>query len=338
MRQKRQRSIRLLMFIASTLCVISLMIFSFGCGKEKEKPVASFNIGFSEWVGFAPFFLAKEKGFFGDLQVETHFIGLESERREGLGSGKLQMICETMDMFQMDRENSDYPGQIVFGIDESSGRDGILVAENIKSLKDIKGKKVAAELNSSAYFIILTLLDKEEMTLKDIDFQKRGDKEAADAFAEGKVDVAGTHEPYLSSAIKKRGESRILISSDDLPRRIVNVAIVKYGVIKKRKKDLKKVYEGWYNAVDYISKNPEESMTIMAKAFKLKPEEFSHKISGLNYLGDSENKEFFGNQKSPGNAFEIFGDIGSMLIDNQLSKVKAHPGSKINLSIINPSE
>ena len=330
----------LLTFLITTITLTLFLIFASGCGKKTEETKAKgpFTIGFDKWVGFAPFFLAKEKGYFGELQVKIYFTDTETERREGLNSGRFQMICETMDMFQANREAPDYPGKIVFALDESSGVDGVLAASDIKSLKNLQGKKVAAEPGLPAYFILLSLLDKEEMTLKDINFQKMGSKEAADAFAEGKVDVAGTYEPYLSSALKKRRGARILISSDNLPQRIVDVAVVDSRVLKKRSGDLRLVYEGWLKAVDFIKDNTEESLSIMAKTYNMEPGELKEALSRLNFFSHDDNKEYFGTLKSPGRVSEIFEEIGMMLDMNKLTKAKSPASTKVNLSIIYPQK
>jgi len=335
---KKHKSLRTVLITAVGLAF--LFTFAYGCGKKKEqtKETAEFNIGFDQWVGFAPFFLAKEKGYFGDLQVKTHNVSSQAEKREGLKSGKFQMICETMDMFQLDREAPDYAGKIVFGLDESSGGDGIAVVEEIKDAKDLRDKTIAVEPGSPAYFILLTLLDKEDMTLKDIHLEKMSSKEAAEAFAQGKVDAVGTYEPYLGQALKGRQNARLLVSSEDLPERIVDVAIVNTKTLNKRAGDIRKIYEAWTKAVNDIKENHDESVAVMAKSYNIKPEDLSKALSGLRFLGIDENREAFGNEKSPGRIFEVVADIGLMLELNKLTKAKAPASTKIVLSIINPKE
>ncbi|MEK6776116.1 MAG: ABC transporter substrate-binding protein [bacterium] len=325
-------------FAVILLLVVSLMIFPFGCKKKEEasKPQAKapFNIGFNEWVGFAPFFLAKEKGFFGDLQVETQFIAVEGDKRAGLYSGNLQMICETMDMLQANRDTLDYSGKVIFGIDESYGGDGVLASDKVKKLKDVKGKTVIGEPGSASYFILLYLLNKDGLGMKDINFLSANSSDAAAAFIARKVEVAGTYEPYLSTALKKRKGAHILVSSKDLPGLIVDVAIVSEDVLSKRNEDVKKIYAGWTKALEYFEKNPDESIAIMAKAFKMTPEEFKDTISGIRYFGSKQNLEYFGSENSPGKIFEIFGEIGTILKANNLTKEVEPANKKIDLSII----
>lgn len=205
--------------------------FLINCAKKK-----TFDIGFNQWVGFAPFFLAKEKGYFENLEVSLNFIDLEGDKRAGLYSGRLQMICETMDMFQTNRDSSDYPGIIVFAVDESFGGDGVIASEDVQSLKDLKDKLIVSEPGLPAHFVLQYLLHKEGMTLKDVNLQDMTSADAASAFMAEKADVAGTYEPYLSIALDKREGAHLLISSKDLPGLIVDVAIVRDETLEKKRK------------------------------------------------------------------------------------------------------
>src|SRR5215213_2680582 len=261
------------------------------------------HIALNEWVGFAPFFLAKEKGFFGDLPVELNFVALEGDKRAGLYANRFQMICETTDMFQTNRDALPYPGRIVFAIDESYGGDGVVATEEIKSIKDVKGKTAVSEPGQPAHFVLQYLLHKEGMTLNEIKLQNMASADAAAAFIARRADIAGTYEPYLTNAIQKRKGAHLLVSSKDLPGLIVDVAIVNDNLMKERGDDVARVYHGWCQAVDYLKSNRQEAVAIMAKAFKLKPEEFEDTISGLRYFDCQRNKELLGSSSQPGPIF-----------------------------------
>jgi NitT/TauT family transport system substrate-binding protein len=324
------------------LAVIAVVIVATVIGisffRNKHKPIPPkepFHIAFNEWVGFAPFFLAKEKGFYGDLPVEFDFVALEGDKRAGLYAGRFQMICETTDMFQTSREAIPYSGKIIFAIDESYGGDGVIAIESVKSLKDLKGKTAVSEPGQPAHFILQYLLNKEGMTLNDIKLQNMASADAAAAFIAGRADIAGTYEPYLSNALQKRKGSHLLLSSKDLPGLIVDVAIVDDNMLQSRNEDLKRIYIGWCKALDYFKNNRADAVAIMAKAFKLKPEEFEDTISGLRYIDCQRNKEVFGSNTQPGSIFGTFTNIGKILQSNGLTKSVADPNSKIDFSIVN---
>ena len=321
--------------IAVVIAAIAISLFLFRTSPKLNPPKEPFHIAFNEWVGFAPFFLAKEKGFYGDLPVEFDFVALEGDKRAGLYADRFQMICETTDMFQTNRDSVPYPGKIIFAIDESYGGDGVVAIESVKSLKDLKGRTAVSEPGQPAHFVLQYLLHKEGMTLNDIKIQDMASADAAAAFIAGRADIAGTYEPYLSNAIQKRKGSHLLVSSKDLPGLIVDVAIVKDDVLQKRGDDLKRIYAGWCKAVEYFNNNRSDAVAIMAKAFKLKPEEFEDTISGLRYVDCQGNKEKFGSNTQPGPIFGTFKSIGEILKANGQTKSVDDPASKIDFSIVN---
>ena len=322
------------------IAVVIVLVVVVGSILLVRKPATSkepFHIAFNEWVGFAPFLLAKEKGYYGDLEVDFHFIALEGDKRAGLYAGRFHMICETIDMFQTNRDTMPYPGKIVFAIDESSGGDGVVAVKEVQSLKDLKDRTAVSEPGLPAHFILQYLLHKEGMTLKDIKLQDMTSSDAAAAFISGRADIAGTYEPYLSNALQKREGAHLLVSSKDLPGLIVDVGIAGDKVMQQRKDDVKRIYIGWRKAVDYFESNRAEAVALMAKPFKLTPKEFEETISGLRYFGDQRNKELFGTDAKRGPIFETFKSISEILLTNSLTKVVDIPASKIDSSVINTS-
>lgn len=115
-----------------------------------------FDIGMVTFAGYAPLYLAKEKGFFGDLDVQLHRIEEVASIRAGMAKGELEAYLATPDIAL--ESNTKPPGKAVWAIDESAGGDGVVVAAGIKDLKGLKGKKVAAEPGLPPHFVLSYLL------------------------------------------------------------------------------------------------------------------------------------------------------------------------------------
>jgi NitT/TauT family transport system substrate-binding protein len=293
-----------------------------------------FNIAFNEWVGFAPFFVAKDLGYFGNLPVDFDFIAVEGDKRAGLYAGRFQMICETLDMFETSRESQDFPGKIIFAIDESFGGDGVIAVKEVQTLKDLRGANVVAEPGQPSYFILQYLLHKEGMTLRDIKVQSMNSSDAAAAFIAKKADVAGTYEPYLTQALQKRPGSHLLVSSTDLPGYIVDVAIVRAETLNSRREDLVAILRGWCMAVEQFKIHRSESVANMAKAFKITPDEFTRTVEGLRYFDCSRGQTFMGTGAANGPIFEIFKNVGTILNENNLTSVTVSAQDRIDPSVV----
>jgi sulfonate transport system substrate-binding protein len=94
--------------------------------------------------------------------------------------------------------------------------EGIVVQEAspIKSLADLKGKKVGFGKASSAHATLLYALDKAGLAYSDIEPVSLAPADALAAFARGSIDAWSIWDPYL--AIAQTGKTRVLAYASDV--------------------------------------------------------------------------------------------------------------------------
>lgn len=265
--------------------------------------------------GYAPLYLAKEKGFFGKLDVKLVRIEKISSIRAGIAKKSLEAYLATPDI-AID-SNTKPLGAAVWAIDESTGGDGVVVSGKIEKLSDLKGKKVAAEPGLPPLFVLMYLLYKNDMSLKDIKLQDLSTQNAATAFASGSIEAAGIYEPYLSTAKKSRKGSKIVVSSKDTPGMIVDLIFARRDVIKSRSKDIAQVISGWRKAVSFIKSSPKEAYAIMSASFKMPVDKFKDAAGGVRWLNLKDNQRLFGTKSTPGPLFKSFGVVREVLKRNR---------------------
>jgi ABC-type nitrate/sulfonate/bicarbonate transport system substrate-binding protein len=102
------------------------------------------SIGISGWTGFAPLTLAREAGIFkkNGLDVTIKKIP-QASRHLAIQSGDIQCAATTVETWIVWNANGVATRQL-FQLDKSYGADGMAVRNTIASIKDLKGKKVAA--------------------------------------------------------------------------------------------------------------------------------------------------------------------------------------------------
>lgn len=295
-----------------------------------------FNIGFDDWIGSAPFYLAAKKGFYQGVEVRFRRIASEDQRRADLASGHLQMMCETISMFQAGRNASDYIGKIIFALDESRGADGVVASNGIRSVVDLKGKTAAGQSGMPSHLVLIAALERNGIGSNELIFHDMPVQEAVTAFVSGKADALCAYEPHISSSLKSRPDAHLLLSGRDFPGLVVHVAVVKEDAISGRREDLEKIYEGWTKAVTYIRDHPAESAEIMAGAFGLSSDEVRELIAGFKFFGKEENEKFFGvaNPCCPSDAAINFDWMSKALEKNGLTNAVSSGTQRIDFSII----
>lgn len=291
------------------------------------------TIGMVTFPGYAPLYLAKEKGFFGDLDVELVRIESVGDLRAALSSGKIDMYASTYDIFQSN-QGTDVPGIGFMLIDESHGADGIVAAAGINSISDLKGKKLAGEPGLPPYFLLQFLLNKEHLAMSDISIKDIATQDAGAAFTSGSVDAAAIYEPFLSNAVKSRKGSKVIVSSAQQPNILADLLFASQGLAKNHPDALKTVADGWFKALDYVKSNPDDAYTIMAKAFNVSKQEMIDFKSVMTWYSKEDNISMF-NRSSATNVYQIFQLVGDVLEANGSAKLRFKPEDKITNDIIN---
>ncbi len=295
------------------------------------------KLGMSTWLGYAPLYLAKEKAFFKKQGVDVEIVVIESpaDRRAAFAADKIQGMATTVDTHVMTAAaENPIPVKQVLALDDSHGGDGIVAKKEIKAIKDLKGKTVAAQLGAGAsYFWLNYVLAQNGMKLADLKMidMKAGD--AGSAFVAGKVDAAVTWEPWLSRA---RGTpfGKILLSSDKTPGIIVDSLAFKPDFLKKRAPDVKKIVAGWYEAVKLANDHPKEADAIMAKFTGQKPEEFTKEKTGVRFYGVKENKDYFGTSQKPGLLYTVTQRAADLWFELKLIKTRPQAADLIDGSFL----
>ncbi len=280
------------------------------------------KIRYSIWVGYGPLFIAKEKGFFKEEKVDVDLVNIE-DPKEGffaLAAGRLDGVVSTIDtMVLYLKTGKEY--QYVLALDDSAGGDGIVARKEIKSVKDLKGKKVAVNEGSVSQFFLNVILKESGMSQKDIEVVNMKQGDAGAAFVAEKVDAAVTWEPWLTKS-KNAPHGQILVDSSKTPGLISDVLIFPREVIAKRGKEIQGVVNAWNKAVAYYEKNKPESLEIMSKGLGdwLKdPKVFAETLDGVKFYNRDGNVKFFGTAQKPGdinkvvqNALDIWASFGKL--------------------------
>ena len=119
-------------------------------------------IGTSGWTGFAPLTLAKEAGIFAKNGLDVTIKKIpQASRHLAIASGDIQCAATTVETWIVWNANGVATTQL-FQLDKSYGADGMAVRNDIASIKDVKGKTVAASAPGTAPYFTLRLVPQEE--------------------------------------------------------------------------------------------------------------------------------------------------------------------------------
>jgi NitT/TauT family transport system substrate-binding protein len=251
------------------------------------------TIAFCTWVGYAPLYIAKEKGYFEKYGIDPTLTIIEDESQyaTAMFSNSIQGLGNVLDR-EVIHFSKGTPETVILAMDQSSGGDGVIASADIKTVGDLKGMTVGLDKSSTSYFFFLTILAQNGMSEDDVSISDMGADDAGAAFLAGSLDAAVTWEPYLSEAGTRQG-GHILATSADYPNTIVDVLAVRSDFASQNPQAVNGLAAAWYDAIDYYKANPDEGNKIMAEGLGLEQDEVAGEAEGITFYGRDENSKFF---------------------------------------------
>ena len=265
------------------------------CGAAASAQETKVAIGMSGWTGFAPLTLAKEAGLFKKHGLDVSIKKIpQKDRHLAIASGDIQCAATTVETWIVWNANGVATTQI-FQLDKSFGADGMVVKPGINSIKDLKGKTVAASAPGTApYFTLAWMLRENGLSVKDVKVVNLEPQAAANAMIAGTagIDVAMTYEPFLSAVRAKPEAGRILATTLDYPM-IMDTFGCTPKFLAENPRAARALADAYFDAVAMIKAEPQKSFTIMGADVKQTAEQFEGSQKFLRWQDREANKKFF---------------------------------------------
>ena len=257
---------------------------------QEEKIV----IGYSNWAGWWPWAITEQEGIFAknNVNVEMRWFDGYLESMEALAAGQLDGNCQTLNdtiSFAADAVNGEVA---VLVNDNSAGNDKIIVAKEINTIQDLKGKKVAVEEGVVDDFLLSLALESKGMKRSDVEIVPLETGAAAAAFASGQTDAVGAFPPFWLTALKREG-SKELVSSAEFPGAIPDLLVVTQKLIDEKPEQVQGLINSWFDTLEFMEQNPARADEIMAARADVTVEELQQFKEGTKIFTIEDNLEAF---------------------------------------------
>lgn len=246
-------------------CLLSILI---SCTQPPQTPV---RLGVVLWPGYEALFLARSLGYYKEQAIELQDYPSNTEVAHAFSDGDIEVAALTMDeALSLAETIPDI--QVVLVLDSSNGADVLMASPDIPTLKALKGHKLGVESNSLGGFVVSRVLDKAGLSLQDVQIVPMGSSEHEEAFKQKLVDAVITFEPMRSNLLK--AGAKILFDSSQIPGEIIDVLVVRQGILKTHKPTLENLVQGWFRALKYQKQNPQDAARRMAPRERVTTDQF----------------------------------------------------------------
>ncbi len=295
-----------------TIAIIAIVVmglvayFGLTLNKPTQTTINSepIKIGVIVYPGFAPFFIADEKGYFEKEGVNAKIV-LISDPNQAiplLESNEVQLLFSSAD-FTTIIADAGVDAKEIFASDIGYGSDGLLVKNDVNNISDLKGKTIYLGMGYPSHFLFRYLTKQAGLKNDDVTLIDMGADQVGAAFVARQIDYGMSWEPWLSQA-SERKDGKLLFSSKDEPGIITDTFVVRTDTLNSRNEDVKAVVKAWFDSIKFINSNPDEANSIMAKNLGLSVEDFEAQASTIKFLTYQENLDKF-NKEKPLNLYSL---------------------------------
>ncbi|WP_199246613.1 ABC transporter substrate-binding protein [[Phormidium] sp. ETS-05] len=184
----------------SLILIVGFLLATFihACNWIREQPLKQLQVGITTWPGFDIALYGQAAGLFEKrgLTVEFQRFQNQQDSARAVMRGSLDAAFVSFwDAMQVDPGN-DTPA-VVLVTNVSRGADGIVTQAGINSVKELRGKKVAAKLGTVNHMILLEALNLHQVPPKTVEIEDVSNEIAVELMKQKKVDGAVLWQPLL---------------------------------------------------------------------------------------------------------------------------------------------
>ncbi len=303
-----------------------------GCVGLGTQQLKTLKIGYSQWPGFDVIVYGQEAGFFAKRGLDVKLVPFEisADSTKAVLRGSLDAGFDSLWQPMQLEETKDNPVFLMV-TDVSAGSDGIVTQKSIKSVKELKGKKIGCKLGMANELVLLEALKLNNINSEGIEIENILNSTAEKRMKEGTLDGSVTWEPLLSD-IAQEIEGNVVFTTKDVDSLVIDGLVTGSKVVSERKEELTQFILAWFDIMHAVETEPEKVFATVAQRLNQNPESLAKDYTGLKKGDIPMQKRMF---HTGGRLEEAMKEIAQLLKQNQRFSRKIGEDIKINAQLLN---
>jgi NitT/TauT family transport system substrate-binding protein len=284
---------KILKYVARVLALTGGSALLASCAAPEAPPL---RVGISAFPTYELAYLAQELGYFREAGVKVRIVefGELSDTRRAYEMGKIDGLATTLVEVLIARDGSKRDLRVRRVIDYSAGADVIVGGAGIKSMADLKGRRVGVEVGSLGHFMLVRGLAKAGMSADDVRLVSMSQINMASALRSGSVQAVVSYPPTATALLQDPAAS-VLFSSKEIPGEVVDVFAFDREVIKQRGRDVNAFLLAVDRAYPTLKGRPQESCRIMGRREGVSAADFCAAIAdGIVLVSPQQQGQYLG--------------------------------------------
>jgi NitT/TauT family transport system substrate-binding protein len=280
----RMRMLWRVMLVLSLLCVICV------------RASAAVNLGVVNWIGYGPLYCAAANGYFKKYGADVKLVTFSdnSLMAGALRGGELDASTLTYDQVIL-ADAKGWGLKVVMPLDYSVGGDAIVASAAVRTIQDLKGRKVAFQPLSPSDFLLGFALAQRGLSKKDLQTVNVTPEAVLATMATGLVDAGVTYQPSVSMILGLGGGTRyhVLLSSREARGMITDVLAVRDTTIEHKPELIVGLIRATLDGLAFMQREPAKAAAIIGKTLGISTADVATQLSSIENPSLSQLGEVF---------------------------------------------
>jgi NitT/TauT family transport system substrate-binding protein len=272
---------------------LSLTFLINACSSGQNQTLKPLRIGITSWVGFDVALYAEPSNIFKQRGLEVEFVRFDNQQdssRAVMRGGLDAAFVSFWDVMQVDPGNG--KPAILMTTNISAGADGIVAKPTIKSVEDLRGKRVGAKLGTVNHLILLEALRAHQVKPSDVKILDYSNEVAAQKVVAGEIDAAVLWEPILGETAKTI-KGNVIYTTKQVDSLVIDLLMSSTSTMTAKKAELTQFILAWFDVMQAVETHPTEVFNTVGKKLGQSGSAFASDYAGLKKGDIALNKRMF---------------------------------------------
>lgn len=282
------------------LCIISIAVFITGCSSVNG--IDKITLTYVKAPLNVPSIIQKNKNLFqkefekDKIEVKFSTITSGPQQTQALAAGEIDFLNAVGGTSAILAAANGVDLKVISTYSRASKAFMIVTnSKQIKSPKDLKGKKIGGPKGTILHQLLMTSLDKKGLNSDDVEFISMNIPEALSALSNNQIDAALLAGPAALKAIKSG--ARVVTTGENLIDGTI-VVVASDKIIKEHPEIVEKFLKVQKNSVEYIENNLEESFNITSQETGLSKEDVKQMYNWYDFNPEIKDSDIDGLKKT----------------------------------------
>jgi NitT/TauT family transport system substrate-binding protein len=318
-------------------------------GVAAYKPMENNTVQFAlnVWAGWAPIIYANNGFQPGkawqtpdgqEFKVALVLIDNPIEMRDSYSAGQVHIGWATLDMLPLFVDgfvdstgkpiDSRIMPRVYQQVDWSNGGDGIVVRDAIKTVADLRGKRIALAENSPSHYFLLNMLVAGGVQPAEVKMEFTPDAfQAATAFnGDRGLSACVSWAPDIYNLSKIRG-NRMLVNTGTANKLIADVWFARADFAQDHPGIIEGLVRGIFDAMTDLKQDAAKQKVseLMAQGYSIPAADTLGMLGDAHSTNWAENYQFFVNQNNPTNFARVWNQAYHLYRQSQVRAIRNQP-------------